>query len=213
MSSLIYRILWWVFTGLLLAFFRFRTYGEDLFPGSGGVIVAANHASYSDIPVLGCAVQRRIFFLGRANLFPYQFFHWALRRLGWIPLRTHRLDRKAFGEALSLLVKGKPVVIFPEGGRTEDGSLQPGRPGIGYLVAESHCQVIPAFISGTFNVLPPGARWPRCSQVSVTFGKPISFPTMESGVRPKEFYERVGRTVMEHIAELEGEAKSRYESR
>jgi 1-acyl-sn-glycerol-3-phosphate acyltransferase len=114
------------------------------------------------------------------------------------------LDRKAFTQALSLLAEGKAVAIFPEGSRTEDGELQPGRPGIGYLVAESQCQVIPVFISGTFGVLPPGRAWPKRYPVSVTIGEPLSFAPFEREGRAKEYYEHVGKTVMEHIARLGG---------
>ncbi len=202
MSGLIYGLLWVLFNGFFRTFLRLRVFGSEHFPRTGGIIVAANHASYSDIPVLGCAIRRRVFFLGRSNLFPNILINWVIQRLGWIPLKTHRLDRKAFGEALTLLHNGKPVVFFPEGCRAEDGTLQPGRPGIGYLVAESQCQVIPAFISGTFTVLPPGAMWPRFVPVSVTFGKPLSFPKFQKNGRAKEFYEQVGLSVMKHIAEL-----------
>jgi 1-acyl-sn-glycerol-3-phosphate acyltransferase len=203
-SGLVYGLLWVLFNGIIRVFLGFRVQGYDKFPASGGVIIAANHASYSDIPILGCAVKRRVFFLGRSNLFPNAFFSWVLRRLGWIPLKTNRLDRKAFTQALSLLNEGKAVAIFPEGSRTEDGGLQPGRPGIGYLVAESQCQVIPVYISGTFTVLPPGRVWPKRYPVSVTFGEPLSFTPIERGGRAKDYYEHVGKTVMEHIARIGG---------
>jgi 1-acyl-sn-glycerol-3-phosphate acyltransferase len=113
------------------------------------------------------------------------------------------LDRKAFGQALSHLQTGEPVVIFPEGTRTEDGSLQIGKPGLGYLVAESQCQVIPAYISGTFTVLPIRARWPRLFPIRVIFGKPLKF-CKDEGESVKKFYEDVSVSVMDHIAQLGG---------
>lgn len=194
--------------GLLL---RFRTEGEHFFPKTGGVIVAANHASFFDIPLLGCAIRRRVVFLGRANLFPNRLLSWILQRLGWIPLKTNRLDRKAFGVALDHLKAGTPVVIFPEGTRTEDGKLQPGRPGIGYLVEESQCQVIPAYISGTFKVLPMGAKWPRLFPVSVFFGKSICFPKSDAANK-KQHYEMIGQSVMEHIAQVGGISAFRHDA-
>lgn len=206
MSGVGYWLLWALFRGLARLFFRYRTEGVHHFPKTGGVIVAANHASYLDIPLLGCAIPRRVFFLGRHNLFPNRYLNWALQRLGWIPLKTHRLDRKAFGQALSHLQAGEPVVIFPEGTRTEDGTLQVGKPGLGYLVAESQCQVIPAYISGTFKVLPMEARWPRPYPVRIIFGKPLSF-CKDEGSSFKTFYEKVSVSVMEQIAHL-GEVPS-----
>jgi len=195
---------------LAILFFRFRTEGAQFIPRTGGVIVAANHASYLDIPFLGCAIRRRVCFIGRANLFPNRCVNWLLQRLGWIPLKTHRLDRKAFGVALSHLKSGMPVVIFPEGSRTEDGQLQPGRPGIGYLVKESQCEVIPAYISGTFKVLPVKAKWLKLSPVSVTFGKSVNLPSGE-GLNKKQEYEQIGRTVMDHIAQVGGLSTSHHD--
>ena len=180
MSGVIYWALWVFFRLLGRLLFRFRTDGEQFLPKNGGVIIAANHASYFDIPLLGCAIPRRVVFLGRANLFPNRLLSWTLQCLGWIPLKTNRLDRQAFGVALEHLKSGTPVVIFPEGTRTEDGRLQSGRPGIGYLVEESQCQVIPAHISGTFKVLPIRAKWPRLFPVSVSFGKSIRFSKNEN---------------------------------
>ena len=203
MSGVIYWGLWLLFRLLGWLFLRFRTDGEQFFPKTGGVIVAANHASYLDIPLIGCAIRRRVVFLGRANLFPNRFLSWALQSLGWIPLKTHRLDRKAFGVALDYLKAGTPVVIFPEGTRTEDGHLQSGRPGVGYLVKESQSQVIPAYISGTFKVLPMKAKWPRLCPVSVSFGKSICFTSGDT-TNMKQEYEQIGQTVMEHVAQVGG---------
>ncbi|MDT3777591.1 lysophospholipid acyltransferase family protein [Nitrospira sp. MA-1] len=204
MSGAAYGLLWILFNGLARLLFRFRTEGFQHFPRTGGIIVAANHASYLDIPLLGCAIPRRVFFLGRASLFPNRYMNWALQKLGWIPLKTHKLDRKAFGQALSHLQAGEPVVIFPEGTRTEDGALQIGKPGLGYLVAESNCQVIPVYISGTFTVLPIRARWPRLFPLRVSFGKPLKFCKKDDGESAKSFYEDVSVTVMDHIAQLGG---------
>jgi 1-acyl-sn-glycerol-3-phosphate acyltransferase len=212
-SGVGYWLLWVLFKGVALLFFRYRTEGVQHFPKTGGVIVAANHASYLDIPLLGCAIPRRVFFLGRHNLFPNRYLNWALQRLGWIPLKTHRLDRKAFGQALSHLQSGNPVVIFPEGSRTEDGTLQIGKPGLGYLVAESQCQVIPAYISGTFKVLPIWSRWPRLYPVRIIFGQPLSF-CKDEGSSFKTFYDKVSVSVMDHIAYLGGvspPAQKQYE--
>ena len=201
MSGLFYAILWLLFKVLGRVFLRIRIIGREHIPRTGGVLFAANHASYSDIPLLGCAIPRRVTFIGRANLFPNRFVNWALRSLGWIPLRPDRFDRKAFGEAISCLKAGKPVVIFPEGTRTEDGHLNEGKPGIGVMVAETQCPVIPAYISGSYQVLPMGAAWPRLHPVTIQFGEPIDFSSTPRE-RPREFYDYVSTTVMTRIAGL-----------
>ena len=125
-----------------------------------------------------------------------------LRSLGWIPLRPSRVDRKAFGYAVELLKAGKSVVIFPEGSRTLNGQLQGGKPGIGLIVADAHCPVVPVYIQGTFDVLPIGAKWIRCRPVRVIFGEPIDFTQELQMYQGKDLYQYINRKVMARIAGL-----------
>lgn len=197
-----YGFLWLVFNAAGRLFFRYRAIGQEHIPKRGGVLVAANHASFLDIPLLGCGIRRRVAFLGRQDLFPIPVLNWFVQRLGWIPIRLDRLDREGFGKAIRLLKGGKAVVIYPEGTRTLDGALQPGRPGIGVIVAETGCPVVPAYIAGTYEALPMGTALVRLHPVRVTFGKPIDFTVEAQRYAGKEFYRYVSRTVMERIAEL-----------
>lgn len=202
MSTIIYGILWILCRSLSHLFLRYRTNGAEHIPQSGGVLIAANHASYTDIPLLGCGVRRRLYYLGRANLFPNSVANWILRSLGWIPLRPERWDRKAFQYAVDLLKAGKAVVIFPEGTRTPDGTLQAGKPGIGMLVAEAQCPVIPVYIDGTFQVLPMGASSLRRHPVSVSFGEPLDFRQDVEKYQGRELYKHISQTVMDRIADI-----------
>ena len=202
MSTIIYGILWILCRSLSRLFLRYRTNGAEHIPQSGGVLIAANHASYTDIPLLGCGVRRRLFYLGRANLFPNPVLNWILRSLGWIPMRPERWDRKAFRYAVDLLKTGKAVVIFPEGTRSPDGNLQAGKPGIGRIVAEAQCPVIPVYIDGTFQVLPMGASWLRRHPVSITFGEPLDFRQDVEKYQEKELYKHISQTVMNRIADM-----------
>ncbi|MEO5954454.1 MAG: lysophospholipid acyltransferase family protein [Nitrospiraceae bacterium] len=200
MSSAIYGVLWAFFRTVGQLCFRYRVVGAV--PKTGGFIVAANHASYLDIPFLGCGIWRRAWYLGRSDLFPVPGFKAICQWLGWIPLRTGRLDRDAFGKAVSLVKAGKVVVIFPEGGRSADGRLQSPKPGIGVIVAQTGCAVVPAYIKGTYEVLPTGTMWPRFRPVTVSYGAPITFSRNGENGETKQFYQEVTRTVMEHIASL-----------
>lgn len=125
-----------------------------------------------------------------------------LQSLGWIPLRPTRVDRKAFGYAVDLLTGGKSLVIFPEGTRTPNGQLQEGKPGIGFLVANAHCPVVPVYIAGTFDVLPIGAKWIRCRPVRVVFGEPLDFTHELQMYQGKDLYQHINRRVMARIADL-----------
>lgn len=197
-----YAFLWVLFRALGWLLFRYRVRGVEHVPREGGVLVAANHASYLDIPMLGCGIPRRVAFLGRQDLFPVPGLRWTCRWLGWIPIRISRLDRQGFGKAINLIKQGKVVVIYPEGRRTQDGTLGPGRLGIGVIVAETGCPVVPAFIGGTYEALPPRAKRIRLRPIGVTFGKPIDFRADAQRYAGKDFYRHVSRTVMVRIAEL-----------
>lgn len=206
MSSVFYGALWLLFNAAGRLFFRYQARGHEHIPKQGGLLVAANHASYLDIPFLGCGIQRRVAFLGRQDLFPLPGLRWAFRKLGWIPIRQDRLDRGGFGMAVRLIKEGQVVVIFPEGGRSADGRLRPGKPGIGVIVAKTGCPVVPAHITGTHEALPVGATLVRLHPIRITYGKPIDFSADALRYATKEFYRHVSRTVMERIAELGGVA-------
>ncbi len=181
--------------------FRYRVVGSV--PRKGGLLIAANHASYFDIPLLGCGMTRRAWYLGRSDLF-VRGLKGVLRWLGWIPLKLGRLDRKAFDQAIDLIKRGKVVVIFPEGGRTLDGRLQEAKPGLGMIVAQTGCPVVPAYLKGTFEVLPTGSKRLRFHPVSVHFGDPLTFSPPHEEEEKKRFYQQVSRMVMERIAALGG---------
>ena len=200
MSSVGYGLLWFIARTVGWICFRYRVVGTV--PKTGGFVVAANHASYLDIPLLGCGMRRRAWYLGRSDLFPVPGLNRLLQWLGWIPLRLGRLDREAFGKAVALINAGKVVVIFPEGRRSHDGQLGPPKAGIGLIVAQTGCSVVPAYLKGTHEVLPTGRRWPRFRPVTVFFGDPIGFTTHGDGHESKEFYQDVSRTVMDRIAAL-----------
>lgn len=202
MSGIVYGLLWLVFNLLGRLLFRYRAIGWRLIPTRGGLLVAANHASYLDIPLLGCGIPRRVAFMGRQDLFPIPGLRWAFRWLGWIPMRQDRLDRIGFSKAIHLIKEGKTVVIFPEGARTLDGKLHPGKPGIGVIVAETGCRVVPAYIAGTHEALPLGAKWIKRHPVTVTYGTPIDFTADTERYAGKELYRHVSRTVVARIAEL-----------
>ena len=202
MRAVVYWLLWLLFNVIGRLCFRHRVIGREHIPESGGVLVAANHASFLDIPALGCGITRRAAFMGRQDLFPVPGLRWACRELGWIPIRHDRLDRGGFARAISLIKGGKVVVIYPEGTRTKDGTLGSGKPGIGVIVEETGCPVVPAYIAGTFEAWPMDSLRIRLHPITVTFGKPLDFSLDRPRYAGKKFYRHVSRTVMERIAEL-----------
>jgi len=201
-SGIVYACLWGLCHAIARLCFRFRVRGGRHVAARGGFLVAANHASYLDIPLVGCALRRRAWYMGRQDLFGPRWIKAICQWLGWIPIRLNRLDRGGFGKAISLIKQGKVVVIYPEGTRTVDGTLQAGKPGIGIIVEATRCPVVPAYIAGAYEVLPTGRSWVRFRPIRVTFGAPVDFTKELERSSGKEFYRQVSRTVMERIAAL-----------
>ena len=201
----LYWATWVVVRLAATVLFRLKVIGQRHIPKTGGVLIASNHASYLDIPILGCGMPRRASFMGRLDLFSGPA-GWLMRYLGWIPIRRERVDRKGFEEAIRRVKAGEAVVIYPEGSRTEDGRLQPGKPGVGMIVEATGCPVVPAFLEGTYDVLPPGARWFRLRPIRVTYGAPLEFSSLFESAggedKKKAVYQRISEEVMDRIAEL-----------
>jgi len=204
---ILYWTIWVIVRVAATVLFRLQVTGQQHIPKTGGVLIAANHASYLDIPVVGCGLPRQASYIGRMDLFPGPV-GWLMRYLGWIPIRRERVDRGGFEEAITRIKAGEVVVMYPEGSRTEDGRLQPGKPGVGMIVAATGCPVVPAYLGGTFDVLPPGARWIRLQPMRVIYGEPMTFSTLlnERGDErtKKELYQRISQEIMDRIAALEG---------
>ncbi len=197
-----YWTLWGFFRSIARLCFQLRLTGQENIPAQGRLLIAANHASFLDVPFLGCGVARQLAFLGRHNLFPIPLINPLLQRLGWIPIRQDHFDRDGLRRAEACIEKGKALVIFPEGARTETGALGEGKLGLAMLVLKTKCLVVPAYISGTFEALPIGASRLSFHPVSVIYGVPIDFACDVERFTKKEFYHHVIDTVMASIQEL-----------
>jgi len=198
----IYWMLWGLSRGIGRLCFQLHLTGQDNIPTRGRLLIAANHASILDIPFLGCGVVRQLAFIGRHNLFPIPVVNFLVQRLGWIPIRQDGFDRDGLRRAEGSIAKGKAVVIFPEGARTETGALGEGKLGLAMLVARTQCLVVPAYISGTFEALPIGARRVSFHPVRVIYGAPIDFSADIERFSKKDFYRHVTDTVMTSILDL-----------
>jgi 1-acyl-sn-glycerol-3-phosphate acyltransferase len=186
--------------------------GRDRVPAHGGVIVAANHVSYLDIPIVGCSLTRRADFLAKAELFAHPVVGWFFRRLGGVPIRRDGIDRHALGEVERRLAAGHLVVMYPEGTRSPDERLREPKPGVGMLAVRTGAPVVPAYVAGTGEAWPPGAWWLRSRPITVVFGEPMYWraETMTTDETvAKRRYQQVSQEIMGRIAELQQEAQTR----
>ncbi len=204
--------LWYRFSRLLFRIYfrlyhRGKIYHAERLPEEGGFILAANHISFLDPPFLGAACKREVSYMARDTLFRHPIAGAILRSWNCVPINRDRGDIGAIRTLLKLLKKQKAVLMFPEGTRSQDGSLQEARAGIGMIVARASVPVIPMRIFGTERALPRGKSLPRPVKIVIVFGKPFKweppagFKEM-SGDALKDTYRIIGKEIMNRIASL-----------
>ncbi len=140
-------------------------------------IVACNHCSNLDPLIIGSFFPRRLLYFAKEELFHSWFLRTSITALGAIPVS--RADNATAAMALKGFMRfyreGHDVLIFPEGGRSLDGKLQPLEAGVALIAAHENAPILPAFISGSFESMPPGSSFVRPSRMSITFGKVLRF--------------------------------------
>ena len=195
-----HRLVWWFLRG----FYRIRIRGVENIPWRGPVVLAANHCSFLDPPVLAMvSPNRNVRFMARDTLYSNPFARWFFPRVGLIALDRTRGDLAALRTAISSLKGGDVVALFPEGTRSPDGLLKEAKGGIGFLIAKSQAPVVPVRIFGTYEALPKGAAKPRRSRITVRVGKVITPEDIRAAMPDKSDYAAAASLVMKRIAELE----------
>ena len=172
--------------------FRASIEGVEKLPADGPLIVAANHVSWYDPPLVGWAVDKRRspYFLGKAELFKNAFSRWFLAGLHSIPLDRGRGDVGALRKAEDLLRAGGCLALFPEGTRSRTGVPGRPKPGIGFLAQRTGATVVPAHVRGTRENFGP---------MRVRFGEPMRY----SGGEDKVSYQAFAESVMEAVFKLD----------
>ena len=142
----------------------------------GPVILAPNHTSYLDPPLIQWACSLHVTFMMTANIYDLPWTRWFFRFWGAVPVPERGSALPAMRSMLAALREGRPVCVFPEGRVSPDGYLQEGRAGVATLMARAHVPVIPVAIMGAFRVLPKAARFPRPGPLLIRFGEPLDPP-------------------------------------
>lgn len=193
---------------LLTIFYRFKTRGSENIPKKGPFIAASNHVSYMDPPAIGAAFARRLYFIAGDHLYKNIFSRFWHTSVGCLKMKRGESDYGAVKKMLTYLKDKKPLALFPEGTRSEDGAIKEPLLGVGFLAIKSGVPVIPCFISGTDKALPRGAKFFKKGRVSVYIGKPIESANFKFEGEKKEAYRLFSKKVMHSILQL----KKTYEN-
>ncbi len=174
---------------------RLEISGTENIPQNGPVVIASNHLSLLDPPIIGVAATRKIHFMAKQELF-VPILGSIYRTLGAFPVRRGAADRNAIKFGIDLLLAEKVLAIFPEGTRSKNGQLGKAEPGALMMAGKARAVIVPTAVSGT-NLRSNGRVWPK---VKVKFGKPIYF--LEDEPVTKEVIIRMTDELMNEIQTL-----------
>jgi 1-acyl-sn-glycerol-3-phosphate acyltransferase len=204
-----YWLGWTFFRTWYATYFRWQVFNPERVPETGAVILASNHASFLDPPLVGAGLKRGINYLARESLFRFPGVGALLRSWSAVPV-----DRDGGGAAglkaiLDRLLAGGGIILFPEGTRTRDGHLQPARSGIGLVVVKSTAPVVPVRVFGTYEAYGRHRKCPRPKRIAVKYGQPMNFEKLRAEAkdcpkaRLKEIYQQIADEIMAAIGKLE----------
>lgn len=164
---------------VFLIWLGYRASGIHNIPRRGGGLVLVNHQSFLDPLLTGLPLRRPVSFLARDTLFPVPVVGWVLRNTYVMPINRDAASTASIRQALQRMEDGYLVGIFPEGTRSEDGSVGEFKPGFVSLIRRAEVPVYPVGIAGAHEAMPrhrPGL-FPR--RVRVVFGPPIPREVLE----------------------------------
>ena len=186
---------------LFKLFYNHKIYGTSLIP-PGAAIVAANHCSFFDPPIIAASLPEEGYFLARSSLFKNAFLKLLIENLNAYPVSGTAQDLNSFKIIARLLKENKKAVIFPEGIRSYDGSLGEIKTGVAMLAIKANCPIIPLYIHGSFEV------WPRQEKLfkfkgktGCVFGHPL-YPEIDPAKTKKQQQELLTERLKESIIGL-----------
>jgi 1-acyl-sn-glycerol-3-phosphate acyltransferase len=190
----------YIVVGIELFFHRIKIQGRENVPKSGCLIVS-NHVSFMDPTTVGWAVAREIFYLGRKTLFKPPFWSWFLPICNVLPIERDAHDISGLRRIIKKLKEGDAVLLFPEGTRSDDGTIQSPEPGAGLVALKAGVCVLPVRVFGTYESLSRHTKRLRFHPIRVVIGKPY-VPVVPEGMRDKDYFATAAKEMMDRIAAL-----------
>jgi 1-acyl-sn-glycerol-3-phosphate acyltransferase len=189
-------------------FFSFRVVHLGRMIEEGPLILASNHQSYFDPPLVGICSRRGVYYLARKTLLQIPLLGKLLPHINVILVDRDGNDMSALKTVIRTVKSGNGVVLFPEGTRSPDGTLQKGKAGIGLVIAKTGAPVQPMRIFGSHEAFPKGSGKITACPITVVVGEPIRFTSQEldpasCGGDERALYQHLSDRVMEAIAELQ----------
>jgi long-chain acyl-CoA synthetase len=210
-QSLLARCLFALNRALVRGLFRLRVKGLEHVPQQGPFVLAPNHASNLDsfaiAASLSASQMQQTYWAGWTGAVFGDPFRRLLSRLAQVvPIDPEHGAASSLALGAAVLKRGRNLVWYPEGQRSPTGMLQPFKPGVGMLLEHFHVPVVPVFLQGTHEALPPGNLLPHRKHITVVFGEPLQPEELEREGHGEKPPERIANALHDHVEELEKEA-------
>lgn len=180
--------------------FKITVVGRENIPDEkGGYIIASNHVSNNDPPMIGITFRGKYNFMAKEELFHLNpIFTWLIKRLGAFPVKRGAKDSSAIDNALNSIKSGRIFIIFPEGTRSKDGELGRAKSGVTLIAAQAKVPVVPVFIKYGRK------RFRRHCVISV--GEKIDADAFDVDIADKHMIKALNSRIMDEIAALKENA-------
>jgi 1-acyl-sn-glycerol-3-phosphate acyltransferase len=200
------KLLYYLSKGIVFAvaklYFRLRIENQRNVPLRGPVMVASNHLSHLDPPLVGTAIPRLAQNMAKRELFTIKILDWYMRHIGTVIVNRSK-GKQALLTAIEYLKQGACMIIFPEGTRSLTGQLGQGHSGAIVMALRTGCTVVPAAIIGSDQAMHKGSKGIRSHQITVRFGEGYKLAVVPEGEQiPRQVLERECYLLMERIAAL-----------
>lgn len=189
-----YTFIQYLFRIIFYTVFRVRIFGREHIPQEGPVILAANHASNIDPPLMASLIKRPVSYMAKSELFENPIFGGLIRRCHAFPVKRGASDRGAIKAAVNILKEGRVFGMFPEGRRSKTGALQKAEGGVALIAAMTGAPVVPVAILNTHRIFANGGTLPA---LRIMYGRPIYF---QGDRKDKEDLALFSNEIMRQIA-------------
>lgn len=199
----VYWFGWSLFGSAYRSLFGLKVVGREHLVTEGAVLIAANHESFLDPPLVGTLYHDEMFYLARKTLMKGALLKWIYLAWNSIPVDQDRPDMTSLKAIIKLLSSGKRVLIFPEGERSLDGSFGTAQPGVGLIAVKTNAVIQPIRIRGAREALPRGSARVRFSQISLHIGPAIRLTPEElETAKGKHGYQHIADRIMDAVRAL-----------
>lgn len=177
-----------------------RVIGLENVPKDGPVLIAPNHVSHLDPPLVGCTCPRLLKFMAKEELFRVPVLSPLIRSLGAFPVKRGANDTAAIRKTLDWLESGEAVLMFPEGQRGDGKTMGAVLPGIAVLAKKTKAQIVPVGVSGTEIVMPRGKAKGRRHTMTIVYGEPFTYEDTLGGPGEENDRQRFANVLAARIA-------------